>query len=51
MDCKYSFDKIRGENIFMHELEKAIQKISYMTKKFPKEEFKIITENKESAIP
>ena len=35
----------------MDELQKAIQKISYKSKKFPKEEFRIITENKDKSIP
>ena len=35
----------------MNQLQSAIQKITYANKKFPKEEFKIITENKADAIP
>ena len=35
----------------MDELQKAIQKISYKSKKFPKEEFRIITEKKDKSIP
>lgn len=35
----------------MNEVQKAIEEITYMTKKFPEEAFQVITSNKEEAIP